>query len=141
MGDPMIARDVVLQLKHRLEAFYAPGQSEVFLWDGGHSWAQPSDFAHVADFVLRHFNLPTYGDSLHELPATFFPPAPNARKLPYPADSIDITQLSTNLTGIVPREANSVLDVFSEPDFLTQEEFASLDKEAKEYFVQVASFL
>ena len=28
-GDPMIPRDVVLQLKHRLEDFYAPGKSEV----------------------------------------------------------------------------------------------------------------
>ena len=137
----MIARDVVLQLKHRLEAFYVPGQSEVFLWDGGHSWVQPSDFAHVADFVLSHFNLPTYEYSLHELPETFFPPAPNASKPPYPSDAIDLTQLSANLTGITPQEANSVLDVFPAPDFLTQEEFDALDMESKDYFVQVASFL
>ena len=137
----MIAHDVVLQLKHRLEAFYAPGQSEVFLWDGGHSWAQPADFAHVADFILRHFGLPTYGDGLSELPKTFFPPAPNANKPPYPTDAIDLTQLAANLTGIPPREAYSVLDVFPAPDFLTQEEFAALDQETKQYFVQVASFL
>ena len=141
MGDPMIARDVVLQLKHRLEAFYTPGQYEVFLWDGGHSWAQPADFAHVADFILRHFDLPTYGDTLRELPQTFFPPAPNANKPPYPSDAIDLTQLAANLTGVAPREANSVLDIFPAPDFLTTEEFDSLDTETKEYFVQVASFL
>ena len=99
------------------------------------------DFTHVADFILSHFSLPTYGNSLRELPETFFPPAPNANKPPYPADAIDLTQLAANLTDITPRETHSILDVFPAPDFLTQEEFASMDEATKEYFVQVASFL
>ena len=141
MGDSMIARDVVIQLKHRLESFYAPDKSEVYLWNGGHSWEQPFDYAHVADFILRNFGLPTYGDSLRELPKPFFPDAPNADKPPYPADAIDLTRLASRLTGKTPKEASSVLDAFPPPDFLSQEEFEAMDLETRKYFVQVASFL
>ncbi|MBP5639282.1 MAG: hypothetical protein J6X55_07380 [Victivallales bacterium] len=140
-GDTMIARDVVIRLKHRLEAFYAPGRSEVYLWNGGHSWEQPSDYGHVMDFILRNFGLPTTTNGLTELPQPFFPDAPNADKPPYPSDAVDLTQLAARLTGKTPREASSILDAFPPPDFLTQEEFAAMDKETKEYFVQVASFL
>ena len=140
-GDPMIPRDVVLQLKHRLEDFYAPGKSEVFLWVGGHQWAAPEDFAHVADFVLRNFGLQEYGDTLRQLPEPFFPAAPDPAKPPYPADAIDLAQLAVRLTGVTPGKAESLADVFPRPDFLTQEEFDALDDEAKQYFIQAATFL
>jgi len=141
MSDPMIARDVVLQLKHRLEDFYAPGKSEVYLWNGGHQWADPQTFAHAADFILRNFGLQEYGDSLKDLPEPFFPAAPDSATPPYPADAIDLAQLAIRLTGVTPGKADSLADVFPRPDFLTQEEFDSLSDEMKEYFIQEASFL
>ena len=140
-GDSMIARDVVLQLKHRLEAFYAPGKSEVFIWNGGHKWETPQDFAHVADFVLGNFGLPCYGETLSEKPDTFFPSGPVTEMPAYPDDAIDISELASRLTGVRPGKANAQSDVFPIPDFLSKEEYEALDDEAKVYFMQAGVFL
>ena len=139
-GDPMVARDVVLQLRHRLDSFYMPGKSEVFLWEGAHSWVKPKEFAHVADFILRNTAMPEYG-TLEKLPEPFFPDAASAAKPPYPADAIDLTELASRLTGVRPPKVTSLAEVFPKPAFLTQEEFDSLDGETKEIFIQIAAFL
>ncbi len=140
-SDPLFGWDVGLQLKHRLGSFYAPGKSEVYQWDGGHKWNSPECYAHIADFVLRNYGLPQYGDTLKSIPEPFFQTGPDPAKPPYPEDAIGLTQLAARLTGVTPGKAESLADVFPRPDFLTQEEFDALDDEAKQYFIQVATFL
>ena len=140
-SDPLFGWDVGLQLKHRLESFYAPGISEVYQWEGGHKWNSPECYAHIADFILRNYGLPEYADSLKSLPEPFFQSGPDPAKPPYPADAVGLTELASRLTGNPAREASCITEVFPPPDFLTAEEFAALTEEEKQYFVQAAAFL
>ena len=140
-SDPLFGWDVGLQLKHRLESFYAPGKSEVYQWGGGHQWNSPECFAHIADFVLRNYGLPQYGNTLKSIPEPFFQIGPDPAKPPYPEDAIGLTELASRLTGVRSRQADSITQVFPPPGFLAPGEFAALSEEEKEYFVQAAAFL
>ncbi|MBR4664332.1 MAG: acetylxylan esterase [Lentisphaeria bacterium] len=140
-SDPLFGWDAALQLKHRLESFYAPGKSEVYLWAGCHKWNSAECFAHIADFILRNYGLPVYGATLKEIPQPFFPEGPVPDKPPYPDDAVNLAELAARLTGKAYRQVKSITEIFPKPAFLTQQEFDSLNEEEKEYFVQAASFL
>lgn len=139
-GDRMIARDVVVRLKHRLESFYPGKNCEVYLWNGGHAWDKPEEFNHVANFVLRNYGLEEYPAD-HPLPETIFPAAADPDNPPYPAGAADLGELASRLTGNKLVYPSSILEIFPRPDFLTAGEFDALSDELKELMVQASSFI
>ena len=139
LEDPMVARDVVVRLGHRVAACDPAGNCEVWLWDGNHSLSSRGVYNHLVDFVLRAFGLPeTNGEP--GSPAVF-PDAPEANPEPFPADCGTMTDVAERLTGKKRGGEKCLADVFPRPAFLTEAEFASLPEEMKTLFIQGALFL
>jgi len=139
LEDPMIARDVVVRLAHRVAACDPVGNCEVWLWDGNHSLSSPGVYNYLVDFVLRAFGLPETGGAFGT--TAVFPAAPELNPEPFPADCGTMTDVAERLTGKQRGGETCLADVFPRPDFLTETEFASLPDGLKTLFIQGALFL
>ena len=138
--DSMIARDVVLNLKARMESIYGGNPNlETYIWAGSHPWAGKA-FRHVSNFVLRHFGMDEVDENVPPPPPPF-PECLDAEQAPLPADCLDLVALAERLTGKPQTGASRLEDVFPAPPFLTTEEFDSLTPEWRDIMVRNSLFL
>ena len=139
-GDPMIARDAAINAGHRLKAVWqrygAEGDFEQLRWKGGHSLAtSPESLYGVANFILKHFELPTVPEGT-PLPEPRFPTAVVPAELG--EDDIDIETLAEQLTGKPSPELHSLAEAF--PPRLVPAE-AVVDDDWRELLAQLESFI
>ena len=139
-GDPMIARDVVINTAHRLtriwQEYGAEENFERLRWKGGHSLAtSPESLYGVANFILKHFGLPTVPEG------TALPEAVYTAKV-VPSElgegDIDIEQLAEKLTGKKSPELHSIAEAF--PPSLVPTD-AGVDDDWRELLAQMESFI
>ena len=141
-GDPMIPRDYALAYGHRLASLWPEDRKDAFsayLWEGGHSWREPAEFAEVGNFALRAAGLPEV--KLDTVPAPAFPAEPDLSAPPFPEDAINIGILAQRLTGKTVPETTLLTDAFPPPDCVPPEVFSKLDAETQEYITQSQVFI
>ena len=139
-GDPMIARDAVTNTAHRLkgiwEKYGAEENFERLRWKGGHPLiTSPESLYGVADFILKHFGLPTVPENT-PLPEPRFPVEVTPAELG--ANDIDIETLAEKLTGKRSPELHSLDEAF--PPRLTPTD-AGIDAEWREILAQLEAFV
>lgn len=139
-GDPMIARDVVINTGHRLtriwQEYGAPENFARLQWKGGHSLAtSPESLYGVANFILTHFGLPTVPEGT-VLPETVHP----AQVVPsvLGENDIDIERLAEKLTGKKSPEWHSTAEAFP-PQLVPAD--AGMDDDWRELLAQMESFI
>lgn len=139
-GDPMIPRDVVLALFHRLQDTYrTAGQkdaAELLAWDGPHTWETLECFFGIANFILRRFGLPALPEG--PLPKPVFPE--DEQTLPLPDDAMDMTTLAERLTGNRRLLAADIVDVFP-PRHIPVEDWPQIPRETLAILAQIDSFV
>ena len=141
-GDPMIPRDYALAYGHRLASLWPEDRKDAFsayLWEGGHSWREPAEFAEVGNFALRAAGLPEV--NLDTVPAPAFPAEPDPSAPPFPEDAINIGILAQRLTGKTVSETTLLTEAFPPPDCVPPEVFSKLDAETQEYITQSQVFV
>ena len=136
----MIARDSAINTGHRLKALWqrygAEGNFEQLRWKGGHSLAtSPDSLYGVANFILRHFGLPTVPEGT-PLPEPVLPVEVVPTELG--ADDIDVETLAERLTGRPSPELGTLAEAF--PPRLVPAE-AELDPEWCDLLAQLESFI
>ena len=141
-GDPMIPRDYALAYGHRLASLWPEDRKDAFsayLWEGGHSWREPAEFAEVGNFALRAVGLPEV--KLDTVPAPAFPTEPDLSAPEFPEDAINIGILAQRLTGKTVPETTRLTEAFPPPDCVPPEVFSKLDAETQEYITQSQVFV
>ena len=138
----MIPRDYALAYGHRLASLWPEDRKDAFsayLWEGGHSWREPAEFAEVGNFALRAAGLPEV--KLDTVPAPAFPAEPDPSAPPFPEDAINIGILAQRLTGKTVPETTLLTEAFPPPDCVPPEIFSKLDAETQEYITQSQVFI
>ena len=139
-GDPMIARDVVINTGHRLtriwQEYGAEANFKQLRWKGGHSLAtSPESLYGVANFILKHFGLPVVPEG------TLLPEAVYSTEVVPAAlgeGDIDIERLAEKLTGKKSPERHSLTEAFP-PQLVPAD--AEMDDEWRELLAQMESFI
>ena len=139
-GDPMIARDVVIKTDRRLtriwQEYGRPENYERLKWQGGHSLVtSPESLYGVANFILKHFGLPTVPEGT-PLPEPVYP----VEVVPTPlgTSDIDIERLAKQLTGRISPDWHTLDEAF--PPHLVPPD-AGLDADWRELLAQLESFI
>lgn len=139
-GDPMIARDVVINTDHKLNCIwqrYGAGENyERLAWKGGHSLStSPESLYGVTNFILKHFGLPEVPEGT-PLPEPVFPTEVEPGEL---ADgAIDMETLAEHLTGKKSPEWSSLTQAFP-PELVPAE--AKIEDDWREILAQMESFI
>ena len=139
-GDPMIARDVVINTNHKLNCIWqrygAPENYERLAWQGGHSLStSPESLYGVANFILKHFGLPTVPEGT-PLPEPVFPTA--VEPVALTDGAIDIDALAEHLTGKKSPELASLAQTFP-PQLVPAD--AEVEEDWRELLAQMESFI
>lgn len=139
-GDPLIPRDIVINVDYRLTRIWqelgAPENFRRFNWEGGHSLDTSSESLYgVVNFILKHFGLPEAPEGT-PLPEPVYSDV--VSPLPLGDADIDIDVLAERLTGKKSPELHSRFETF--PPRLVPAD-VKCDEVWKELFAQMESFL